>query len=63
MRYIDVKDKSLEELETLLDDKKLELFQLRVKKQMSQLQNTAEIRTVRKDIARISTAITATKEA
>jgi large subunit ribosomal protein L29 len=58
MRYTDLQDKSLEELNTLLDEKKLELFQLRVKKQMSQLQNTAEIRVTRKDIARISTAIT-----
>jgi large subunit ribosomal protein L29 len=64
MKFIDLKDKSLDELNKLLDEKKLELFQLKVKKQMSQLQNTAEIRLVRKDIARINTAITAlSKEA
>jgi large subunit ribosomal protein L29 len=64
MKFTDLKDKSLDELNKLLDEKKLELFQLKVKKQMSQLQNTAEIRLVRKDIARINTAITAlSKEA
>ncbi|EJF06381.1 ribosomal protein L29 [Thiovulum sp. ES] len=64
MKFTDLKDKSLDELNKLLDEKKLELFQLKVKKQMSQLQNTAEIRVVRKDIARINTAITAlSKEA
>jgi len=64
MKYIDLKDKSLSDLETLLKDKKLELFSLRIKKQMSQVQNTAELRVVRKDIARINTAISAlSKEA
>lgn len=59
MKYTELKDKTLSELETLLKEKKLELFNLRIKKQMSQLQNTAELRMVRKDIARINTAISA----
>jgi large subunit ribosomal protein L29 len=64
MKYTDLKEKSLSDLETLLKEKKLELFSLRIKKQMSQLQNTSEIRMVRKDIARINTAISAlSKEA
>jgi large subunit ribosomal protein L29 len=63
MKYTEL-PKTLEELKALLKEKKTELFTLRVKKQMSQLQNTAEIRVVRKDIARINTAITAvSKEA
>ena len=57
MKYIDLKDKSISDLETLLKEKKLELFSLRIKKQMSQIQNTAELRLVRKDIARINTAM------
>jgi large subunit ribosomal protein L29 len=57
MKYIDLKDKSISDLETLLKEKKLELFSLRIKKQMSQIQNTAELRVVRKDIARINTAM------
>jgi large subunit ribosomal protein L29 len=63
MKYTELPN-TLEELNALLKEKKTELFTLRIKKQMSQLQNTAEIRTVRKDIARINTAITAvSKEA
>jgi large subunit ribosomal protein L29 len=64
MKYTEFKDKSVSDLETLLKEKKMELFNLRIKKQMSQLPNTAEIRVVRKDIARINTAISAlSKEA
>ena len=57
MKFIDLAEKSLEELETLAKDKKRELFLLRIKKQMSQLQNTSEIKKARKEIARILTAI------
>jgi large subunit ribosomal protein L29 len=63
MKYSDLKDKSLEDLESLLKEKKTELFGLRMKKQLSQLQNVSEIRMVRKDIARINTAINAVKKA
>ncbi len=57
MKYTEIKDKSVEELEGLLRDKKLELFQLRMKLKTMQLQDTSEIRKTRKDIARIKTAI------
>ena len=63
MKYSDLKDKSLADLEALLKEKKTELFGLRMKKQLSQLQNVSEIRMVRKDIARINTAINAVKKA
>ena len=63
MKYSDFKDKSIEDLEALLKEKKTELFGLRMKKQLSQLQNVSEIRMVRKDIARINTAIKAVKKA
>ena len=63
MKYSDLKDKSLKDLESLLKEKKTELFGLRMKKQLSQLQNVSEIRMVRKDIARINTAINAVKKA
>ena len=63
MKYSDFKDKSIEDLEALLKEKKTELFGLRMKKQLSQLQNVSEIRMVRKDIARINTAINAVKKA
>jgi len=59
MKYSDIADKSVEELQKLLKEKKTELFTLRIKHKTMQLQNTSELRIVRKDIARINTAITA----
>ncbi|MGM0532959.1 MAG: 50S ribosomal protein L29 [Campylobacterota bacterium] len=63
MKYTEIKEKSLEELNKLLKEKKLELFTLRAKLKTMQLQDSSEIRKTRKDIARISTAITAAKQA
>jgi len=57
MKYTEIKDKSLQELEGLLREKKLELFSLRMKLKTMQLQDTSQIRKTRKDIARIKTAI------
>ncbi len=57
MNYTEIKEKSLQELEGLLKDKKLELFSLRMKLKTMQLQDTSQIRKTRKDIARIKTAI------
>ncbi|QOG11879.1 50S ribosomal protein L29 [Arcobacter sp. FWKO B] len=59
MKYIDIKDKSLEELQAMLKEKKVLLFELKAKLKTMQLTNTSELRTVKKDIARIQTAITA----
>ncbi len=59
MKYIDIKDKSVEELNAMLKEKKLELFTLKAKQKTMQLTNTSELRVARKDIARILTAITA----
>ena len=44
-------------LNSLLKEKKTELFTLKIKKQMMQLQNTSELRVAKKDIARIQTAL------
>lgn len=59
MKYTDIKDKELPELRQLLKDKKTELFTLRIKLKTGQLTKPSEISVVRKDIARIATAITA----
>ena len=61
MKYTDLSDKSVTELQALLKEKKSELFTLKIKQKMMQLQNTSELRVVKKDIARINTAITAAK--
>ena len=51
----DLKTKSLEELSELLVAAKKELFNLRFQNATNQLQNTARIKEVRKNIARIQT--------
>lgn len=61
MKYSDLADKSLAELQAMLKKKKTELFTLKIKRQMMQLQNTSELRIAKKDVARISTAISAIK--
>ena len=61
MNYTDIKEKSLTELNELLKEKKVLLFELRLKLKTMQLTNTSELRAVKKDIARIQTAITAAK--
>ncbi|WP_200763168.1 50S ribosomal protein L29 [Nitrosophilus alvini] len=62
MKYTEIKDKSIEELEGMLREKRLLLFQLRAKLKTMQLQDTSEIRKTRRDIARIMTAINAQKQ-
>ncbi len=59
MKYTDIKDKSVDELNAMLKEKKLELFTLKAKQKTMQLTNTSELRVARRDIARILTAITA----
>ena len=59
MKYTDIKDKSVDELNAMLKEKKLELFTLKAKQKTMQLTNTSELRVARRDIARILTALTA----
>lgn len=61
MNYTDIKDKSLNELQALLKEKKVLLFELKAKLKTMQLTNTSELRATKKDIAKIQTAITASK--
>ncbi|OPX27678.1 MAG: 50S ribosomal protein L29 [Campylobacteraceae bacterium 4484_166] len=59
MKYTEIKEKSKEELTTLLKDKKLLLFELKVKQKTMQLTKTSDLKVVKKDIAKIKTAISA----
>ena len=59
MKYTDLQDKTLEELNTLLKEKKVELFENKMKLRTMQLQDSSVIRKIKKDIARIKTAISA----
>ena len=59
MKYIDLNDKSLEDLNKMLKEAKVAVFTLKTKLRTMQLTNTSEIRTAKKDIAKILTAISA----
>lgn len=61
-KYLEsLNDKSVEELNTELVNTKKELFNLRFQNATNQLDNTARIAEVRKNIARILTVITQRK--
>ena len=61
MKYIEIQDKSIADLEKMLKEKKLEQFTLKAKLKTMQLTNTSELRAVKKDIARIQTALSAAR--
>lgn len=59
LKFKDIKDKDIKELQTLLKEKKLKLFELRLQLKTMQLTDFSQISVVRKEIARINTAISA----
>ncbi|HEB8259302.1 TPA: 50S ribosomal protein L29 [Campylobacter jejuni] len=59
MKYTEIKDKTAAELATMLKEKKVLLFTLKQKLKTMQLTDPKEISQVKKDIARINTAINA----
>ncbi len=63
MKFTEIKDKDLKDLNELLKEKKLLLFKLKAKLKTMQLNNPNEIKEVRRDIARIKTAISANNKA
>lgn len=61
MKFSDpkIKDATLPELAALSRDLREELFKLRLQKASAQLEKPARLRTLRKDIARVETQISA----
>ncbi len=57
MKGIDVRAKSRDELTQQLADLRKEAFNLRFRRASGQLENTARVRDVRRDIARIITVL------
>ncbi len=63
-KYVDsLNAKTTEELTKELTDAKKELFNLRLQNATNQLDNTARIKEVRKNIARIQTVMTSKSKA
>ena len=55
MKYKDIKELTDEELATKVEEGRAELFNLRFQMATSQLDNTARVKNVKKDIARLLT--------
>ncbi len=55
MRAKDLRDMTMEELESLVIEQKEKLYSLRFQLELSQLDDTTQIRQVKRDIARIKT--------
>ncbi len=58
MKAEDLKTKTADELKKALLELKKEQFTLRMQKAQGQLENSAKVRQVRRDIARVQTALT-----
>jgi large subunit ribosomal protein L29 len=63
MKVADVRQKTDDELKEMLLDLRKEGFNLRFQQASGQLENTARVRVVRRDIARIKTTLHARKAA
>ena len=57
MKASELRDLTVEELQTKLTELKEELFNLRFQLSINQLENTSRIGAVKKDIARVSTIL------
>lgn len=58
MTVKEVRDLEINQLESQVKELKHELFNLKLQKTLGQLQNTAQIKKVRRDIARMKTILT-----
>ena len=57
MKASEIRDMNAQELENKLVDLKKELFALRFQHTVNQLENTARLKDVKKDIARVKTIL------
>lgn len=57
MKFADIENKSVTELIKQKNELSAKLFELKMKNSLGQLASPHQVRTVRKDIARINTAI------
>lgn len=57
MKVMELRDKKVGELKKIILDLRKELFNLRFQASSSQLKNTARVRKVRREIARIKTVL------
>jgi large subunit ribosomal protein L29 len=58
MKYKEIKEMTLEDVKVKAEELNKEIFALRMRNVTSQLENPLKIRSTRRDIARLKTAIT-----
>lgn len=57
MKAAEIREKTVEELNEAIADNRTEAFNLRMQQQTGQLENTARMREIRRDIARMLTVL------
>ena len=57
MKAAEIREKNNEELQTLIQEKRVQLFKSRIQNHTNQLNTTADLSKLRKDIARINTVL------
>ena len=62
MKMSEISEKTAVELAALSRDLRQELFNLRLQKASAQLESPAKLRTLRRDIARVETRLTALRQ-
>ena len=63
MKPIEIRDLSLNEMQTKAQDLRSEAFNIRIKRSTGQLENTARLKQLRRDIARVETIMREKREA
>lgn len=63
MKFSEIKDMTLVELAAKARDFRQEMFNLRLQQASAQLEKTARLRTLRRDIARLETRMTQLRQA
>jgi len=63
MKPGEMRDLSLNELQTKAEDLRGEAFNIRIKRSTGQLENTARLKQLRRDIARVETIMREKREA
>ena len=63
MKPVEMRDLSLNELQTKAEDLRGEAFNIRIKRSTGQLENTARLKQLRRDIARVETIMREKREA
>lgn len=62
MKFTELQDLTLEDIQTKLDEEKIKYDKLRISHKLSQIENPMQLRSMRRNIARLNTALSKKKE-